>query len=57
MMYMVFIIDHIHHSLNESKMLIFACKNDMRVYFNVVVFFFILLNNGSCDHSKMFDES
>jgi len=24
MMYMIFIIDHIHHLMNESKMLIFA---------------------------------
>jgi len=33
MMYMIFIIDHIHHSTNESnKMLIFAYNNDWRVY-------------------------
>jgi len=32
-MYMIFIIDHIHHSTNESnKMLIFAYNNDWRVY-------------------------
>ena len=32
MMYMVFIIDHIHHLMNESKMLIFAYNRDRRVY-------------------------
>jgi len=31
-MYMVFIIDHIHHLMNESKMLIFAYNRDQRVY-------------------------
>jgi len=32
MMYMVFIIDHIHHLMNESKLLIFAYNSDRRVY-------------------------
>jgi len=30
---MIFIIDHIHHLMNESKMLIFAYNSDWRVYF------------------------
>jgi len=29
---MVFIIDHIHHLMNESEMLIFAYHSDRRVY-------------------------
>jgi len=33
MMYVVFIINHIHHLMNESKMLIFAYNSDRRVYF------------------------
>jgi len=33
MMYMIFIIDHIHHLMNESKILIFAYNNDRMVYF------------------------
>jgi hypothetical protein len=28
MMYMVFIIDHIHHLINEFKILIFAYNSD-----------------------------
>jgi hypothetical protein len=32
MMYMDFIIDHIHHLMNESKMFIFAYNSDRRVY-------------------------
>jgi len=28
MMYMTFIIGHIHHLINESKMLIFTYNND-----------------------------
>jgi len=32
MMYMVFIIDHIHHLINESKILIFAYNSVRRVY-------------------------
>jgi len=31
-MYRVFIIDHIHHLMNESKMLIFVYNSDWRVY-------------------------
>jgi len=31
MMYMVFIIYHLHHLINESKMLIFAYNSDRRV--------------------------
>jgi len=30
MMYVVFIIDYIHHLMNESKMLIFAYNGDWR---------------------------
>jgi len=30
-MYIVFIMDHIHHLMNESKILIFAYSNDRRV--------------------------
>jgi len=33
---MVFIIDHIHHLMNESKMLIFAYNSDRRVYINFI---------------------
>jgi len=33
MMYIVFIIDHIHHLMNESKILTFAYISDRRVYF------------------------
>jgi hypothetical protein len=29
---MIFIIDHIHHLMNESKILIFAYNSDRRVY-------------------------
>jgi len=32
MMYVVFNIDHIHHLMNEYKMLIFAHNNDQMVY-------------------------
>jgi len=32
MMYMVFIIDHIHHLINESKIQSFAYNSDWRVY-------------------------
>jgi len=32
MMYMIFIIDHIHHLMNESKIIIFAYNSDWRVY-------------------------
>jgi len=31
-MYVVFIVDHIHHLMNESKMLIFVYNSDRRVY-------------------------
>jgi len=31
-MYMVFIIDHVHHLMNESKMLIFVYNNNRRMY-------------------------
>jgi len=33
MMYMIFIIAHIYHLMNESKMLIFAYNIDSSVYF------------------------
>jgi hypothetical protein len=39
MMYMVFIIDHIHHLMNESKMLTFAYISDRRVYLISILFF------------------
>jgi uncharacterized membrane protein YkgB len=32
MMYIVFIIDHIHHLMNESKIQSFAYNSDRRVY-------------------------
>jgi len=32
MMYMIFIIDHIHYLMNESKMLIFTYNSNRRVY-------------------------
>jgi hypothetical protein len=32
MMYIVFIIDHIHHLMNECKMQSFAYNSDRRVY-------------------------
>jgi hypothetical protein len=32
MMYVVFIINHIHHLMNESKMWFFAYNSDRRVY-------------------------
>jgi len=32
MTYMVFIIDHIHHLMNESKMHNFTYNNDQRMY-------------------------
>jgi hypothetical protein len=32
MMYMIFIIDHIHHLMNEFKMQSFAYNSDQRVY-------------------------
>jgi len=32
MMYIIFIIDHIHHLINEYKILIFAYNSDRRVY-------------------------
>jgi len=32
MMYIVFIIDQIHHLMNESKILIFAYNSDQKVY-------------------------
>jgi len=45
MMYIVFIIDHIHHLMNESKIMNFAYNNDkmvciflkklMRLYFQI----------------------
>jgi len=31
-MYMVFVIDHTHYLINESKLMIFTCNNDRRVY-------------------------
>jgi len=31
-MYTIFIIDHIHHLMNEPKIVIFAYNNDRRVY-------------------------
>jgi len=34
MMYMNFIIEHIHHLMNEYKKLIFTYNSDQRVYFN-----------------------
>ena len=42
-MYIIFIIDHIHHLMNKSKMLIFAYNSDRRMYtYNV----FSELNTG-----------
>jgi len=35
MMYIVFIIDHIHHLMNEFKILMFAYKNDRKVYISL----------------------
>jgi len=32
MMYVIIILDHIHHSINKSKMLIFVYNSDKRVY-------------------------
>jgi len=32
MVYMIFIIDYIHHLMNKSKMLIFIYNSDRRVY-------------------------
>jgi len=32
MVYMVFVIDHVQHLMNEPKMLIFAYISDRRVY-------------------------
>jgi len=37
MMYRVFIIDHIHYLLNESKLLTFAYISDRKVYLIVLV--------------------
>jgi len=39
-MYTVFIIDHIHHSMNEFKMLIFVCnklKPSNNIYFLYII--------------------
>jgi hypothetical protein len=33
MMYIIFIIDHIHHLMNESKIQSFVYNSDRRVYF------------------------
>jgi hypothetical protein len=52
MMYMIFIIDHIHHLMNVSKMLIFAYNCDRGLYklnINirvVAVLFGILMTDG-----------
>jgi len=35
MMYVVIIIDHIHHLMNEPKMLFFAYNSDRRVYIRI----------------------
>jgi len=37
MMYIVFIIDHIHYLINEYKMLIFAYNSDRRVYVTITL--------------------
>jgi len=37
MMYIVFIIDHIRHLMNESKILTFAYISDRRVYVNELI--------------------
>jgi len=36
-MYVVFIMDHIHHLMNESKMMIFAYISEQRVYFVKII--------------------
>jgi len=36
MMYMVFIIEHIHHLINESKMQSFIYNSDQMVYITVM---------------------
>jgi len=41
MMYMIFIIDHIHYLMNESKMLTFAYNSDRRVYVSVLCLMFV----------------
>ena len=38
MMYVVFIIDHIHHLMNESKILIFAYNNEYILIFLISEF-------------------
>jgi hypothetical protein len=41
MMYVVFIIDYIHHLMNEPRMLIFAYNSDRRVYLFKLLFQFL----------------
>jgi len=45
MLHMVFIIDHIHHLMNEFKIDNFAYSNDRRVYrLTSYTFTFVFLN-------------
>jgi len=45
MMYMVFIINHAHHLMNESNMLIFAYNSDGRVYMlSIIYYYYININ-------------
>jgi hypothetical protein len=37
--YMIFIIDHIHHLMNESKILIFAYNSDQMVYIYIGIWY------------------
>jgi len=46
MMYIVYIVDHIHHLLNEPKKSKFACNSDQREYVSVIIIIWrkILIN-------------
>jgi len=45
MVYMIFIIDHIHRLKNESKMLIFAYNNDWSVYMFTLILIIKIINH------------
>jgi len=46
MMYMIFIIDHIHHLINKPKILIFIYNSDWRVYVAMSMCFLHYTHSG-----------
>ncbi len=65
-MHITFIIDYIHHLINEFKMLIFTSNNDWKMYIVrenycayfvifLLIIFFVICDSLTCSQEKKID--